>query len=58
MCLCLEMPVSALQKLMVPQLRKQDNTNIKQSSEKSLETLDLDDYESRYKLRMSITSKM
>lgn len=56
-CLCLEMPVSALQKLMVPQLSK-NNSRINQSSEKSLETLDLDDFESRNKLRMSITSKL
>lgn len=57
MCLCLEMPVSALQKLMVPQLNK-NNSRVNQSSEKSLETLDLDDFESRNKMRMSITSKL
>nr|XP_023019245.1 O-acyltransferase like protein-like [Leptinotarsa decemlineata] len=39
MCLMFEMPISALQKLMVPQM-KTKNTGLKGSSEKSLKTLD------------------
>lgn len=43
LCLLVEMPVSALQKMLGTGVRKQNRSSmVKKSSEKSLETLDLE----------------